>query len=61
MITETVDSMDRANETWRILRGGAFSYAPDRARSAYRDWQPLATLANTSELRVVRTLPPRNR
>ena len=54
---ETIDSKDRAHETWRILRGGAFSYAPDRARSAFRDWQPSGDLREYLGLRVVRTLP----
>ncbi|MGO9913562.1 MAG: protein kinase domain-containing protein [Isosphaeraceae bacterium] len=56
--TETVDAIDRAHETWRILRGGAFSYAPDRARSAYRDWQPSGDNREYLGLRVVRTVPP---
>ncbi len=55
--TETVDSIDRAHETWRILRGGAYSYAPDRARSAYRDWQPSSDEREYLGIRVVRTLP----
>ena len=59
--TETVDFIDRANETWRILRGGAFSYSPDHARSAYRDWQPSSDTREYLGIRVVRTLPPRNR
>jgi len=54
--TETVDAIDRAHETWRILRGGAFSYAPDRARSAYRDWEPSSDTREYLGLRVVRTL-----
>ena len=58
--TETVDSLDRARETWRILRGGAYSYAPDRARSAFRDWQPSSDDREYLGLRVVRTLPPRS-
>ncbi len=57
--TETIDASDRAHETWRILRGGAYSYAPDRARSAYRDWQPSSDTREYLGLRVVRTLPPR--
>jgi formylglycine-generating enzyme required for sulfatase activity len=59
--TETVDAIDRAHETWRNLRGGAFSYSPDHARSAYRDWQPSSDAREYLGLRVVRTLPPRNR
>ncbi len=55
---EKIDKIDRARETWRILRGGAFSYAPDRARSAYRDWQPSGDVREYLGLRVVRTLPP---
>jgi len=54
--TETVDSEDRAHETWRILRGGAFCYAPDRARSAFRDWQPSGDNREYLGLRVVRTI-----
>jgi hypothetical protein len=59
--TEAVDAIDRANETWRILRGGAFSYSPDHARSAYRDWQPSGDTREYLGIRVVRTLPPSNR
>ena len=59
--TENVDAFDRANETWRILRGGAFSYSPDHARSAYRDWQPSSDTREYLGIRVVRTMPPRNR
>jgi formylglycine-generating enzyme required for sulfatase activity len=55
--TETVDSMGRAQETWRLLRGGAFSYAPDRARSAFRDWQPSGDTREYLGFRVVRTVP----
>ena len=55
--TETIDSMDRAHETWRILRGGAYSYAPDRARSAFRDWQPSGDNREYLGFRVVRTMP----
>jgi eukaryotic-like serine/threonine-protein kinase len=58
--TETVDAIDRARATWRILRGGAYSYAPDRARSAYRDWQPSNDRREYLGLRVVRTLSLRN-
>ncbi len=55
--TETVESIDRAHETWRIFRGGAFSYAPNRARSAFRDWQPTGDQREYLGIRVVRTLP----
>ena len=58
---ETIESKDRAHETWRILRGGAFSYAPDRARSAYRDWQPSGDVREYLGLRVVRTVPAGSR
>ncbi|MFI5459033.1 MAG: protein kinase [Isosphaerales bacterium] len=58
--TETIDAKDRANQTWRILRGGAFSYAPDRARSAWRDWQPSPDDREYLGVRVVRTLPVKN-
>jgi formylglycine-generating enzyme required for sulfatase activity len=58
--TETVDAIDRAHETWRILRGGAFSYAPDRARSAFRDWEPSSDNREYLGVRVVRTLPQRD-
>ena len=57
--TETIDAIDRAHETWRILRGGAYSYSPDHARSAYRDWQPSKDRREYLGLRVVRTLPRR--
>ncbi len=59
--TETVDAQDRAHETWRLLRGGSYSYAPDRARSAFRDWQPSSDFREYLGFRVVRTLPPKNR
>jgi serine/threonine protein kinase/formylglycine-generating enzyme required for sulfatase activity len=55
---ETIDKIDRAHETWRILRGGAYSYAPDRARSAFRDWEPSGDVREYLGLRVVKTLPP---
>jgi eukaryotic-like serine/threonine-protein kinase len=55
--SETVDSKDRAHETWRTLRGGAYSYAPDRARSAFRDWQPSGDNREYLGFRVVRTMP----
>jgi formylglycine-generating enzyme required for sulfatase activity len=61
VVTETVDAIDRAHETWRILRGGAYSYAPDRARSAYRDWEPSSDTREYLGLRVVRTAPPGDR
>jgi formylglycine-generating enzyme required for sulfatase activity len=54
--SETIDAADRAHETWRILRGGAFSYAPDRARSAWRDWEPSNDTREYLGLRVVRTV-----
>jgi formylglycine-generating enzyme required for sulfatase activity len=54
--TETIDAIDRAHETWRILRGGSFSYAPDRARSAWRDWEPSSDVREYQGLRVVRTV-----
>jgi eukaryotic-like serine/threonine-protein kinase len=56
--TETIDAADRAHETWRLLRGGSYSYAPDRARSAFRDWQPSSDNREYLGFRVVRTLPP---
>jgi eukaryotic-like serine/threonine-protein kinase len=56
---EVIDASDRAHETWRIVRGGAYSYAPDRARSAYRDWHPSSDGREYVGLRVVRTLPLR--
>jgi formylglycine-generating enzyme required for sulfatase activity len=59
--SETVDAIDRAHETWRNLRGGAFAFSPDHARSAYREWQPSSDAREYLGLRVVRTLPPRNR
>jgi formylglycine-generating enzyme required for sulfatase activity len=56
--TETLagDSIETA--TWRLLRGGAFSYAPEKVRSAHRDW--IGSLENREflGLRVVRTIPP---
>jgi formylglycine-generating enzyme required for sulfatase activity len=58
--TETIDAIDRAQETWRHLRGGAYSYAPDRARSAFREWEPSNDDREYQGLRVVRTLPRRS-
>jgi formylglycine-generating enzyme required for sulfatase activity len=55
--TETVDAQDRTRQTLRVLRGGAFSYAPDRAPSAWRDWRPARDDREYVGLRVVRTLP----
>ena len=54
--TETVDAVDRAHQTWRTLRGGAYCYAPDRARSAFRDWQPSSDTREYLGFRVVRTM-----
>jgi serine/threonine protein kinase/formylglycine-generating enzyme required for sulfatase activity len=59
--SETVDATDRARETWRLLRGGSYSYAPDRARSAFRDWQPSSDNREYLGFRVVRTLPAGDR
>jgi formylglycine-generating enzyme required for sulfatase activity len=59
--TETIDAADRAHETWRLLRGGSYCYAPDRARSAFRDWQPSSDNREYLGFRVVRTLPPKDR
>jgi formylglycine-generating enzyme required for sulfatase activity len=56
VLPETIEAKDRARETWRILRGGAFSYAPNRARSAFRDWQPSSDEREYLGLRVVRTI-----
>ena len=59
---EKIEAEDRARETWRILRGGAFSYAPDRARSAFRDWQPSSDEREYLGLRVVQDdFPTRER
>ena len=57
LATETIDASDRAHETWRIVRGGTFSFAPERARSAFRDWQPSGEFREYLGFRVVRTLP----
>jgi formylglycine-generating enzyme required for sulfatase activity len=54
--TEIIDANQR-RETWRMIRGGAYSYAPDRARSAFRDWEPPSDTREYLGLRVVRTLP----
>jgi formylglycine-generating enzyme required for sulfatase activity len=46
-------------DTWRILRGGAFNAAPERSRSAHRDWaSAVRGLPASAGFRVVRTLPP---
>jgi serine/threonine protein kinase/formylglycine-generating enzyme required for sulfatase activity len=44
--------------TQRVLRGGAFDYAPIQARSAYRYLVRSELVEGTVGLRVVRTLPP---
>jgi formylglycine-generating enzyme required for sulfatase activity len=54
--TQRVDAEDRAHVTWRILRGGAFCFGPDRARSTFRDWQPSSDEREYLGLRVVRTI-----
>jgi serine/threonine protein kinase/formylglycine-generating enzyme required for sulfatase activity len=61
MRTETIDATDRAHETWRLLRGGSYSYAPDRARSSFRDWQPSSDNREYLGFRVARTLPAQGR
>jgi formylglycine-generating enzyme len=57
LTTETIDARDGSHETWRMIRGGAFSSAPDRARSAVRDCQPSGDIREHLGFRVVRTLP----
>jgi formylglycine-generating enzyme required for sulfatase activity len=57
LATETIDANDRAHETWRMVRGGAFTYPPDRTRSAFRDRQPSGDIREYLGFRVVRTLP----
>ncbi len=51
---------DAGKETWRILRGGAFNFAPWKARSAHRDWMAATERVPYFGFRVVRTLrrPP---
>jgi formylglycine-generating enzyme required for sulfatase activity len=44
--------------TWRMLRGGSFSSAPERSRSAHRDWAGALDPLSTAGFRVVRTLRP---
>jgi formylglycine-generating enzyme required for sulfatase activity len=58
VVTERVDFIDRAHETWRIVRGSAYSFAPDRAQSGRRDWEPSSDKREYLGLRVVRTMPP---
>jgi formylglycine-generating enzyme required for sulfatase activity len=50
-----------AETTWRMLRGGAFNYAPVKARSAHRDWIGADDLCPHVGFRVVRTLPDATR
>jgi serine/threonine protein kinase/formylglycine-generating enzyme required for sulfatase activity len=47
----------RGRMTWRVLRGGAFSYSPERARSGHRDWASVEEESEWTGFRVVRTLP----
>jgi formylglycine-generating enzyme required for sulfatase activity len=54
--TTTVDLMLR-----RMLRGGAFDYAPAQARSAHRYAVSPGLVEGTIGFRVVRTLSPRGR
>jgi hypothetical protein len=54
---ETVSAGAGGGATWRFLRGGAFSYAPEKARSAYRDWIGSFESREFLGFRVVRTLP----
>ena len=49
---------DGGEETWRILRGGAFDYPPIKARSAHRDWIGCLDQCPFVGFRIVRTLPP---
>ncbi|HZW34356.1 MAG TPA: bifunctional serine/threonine-protein kinase/formylglycine-generating enzyme family protein [Isosphaeraceae bacterium] len=53
--TVAIDAHGRV--TWRLLRGGAFSYAPETARSAHRDWIGSLERREFLGFRVVRTLP----
>jgi formylglycine-generating enzyme required for sulfatase activity len=59
--TEPIYADPHGTATWRILRGGAFPYAPERARSAYRDWHPPQEAREFVGFRVVRTLLPVDR
>jgi formylglycine-generating enzyme required for sulfatase activity len=45
--------------TYRILRGGAFDYAPAQARSAYRYCVSSDYIEGTFGFRIVRTINPR--
>jgi formylglycine-generating enzyme required for sulfatase activity/predicted Ser/Thr protein kinase len=54
---EVVLGAGRRQETWRILRGGAFNYSPIKARSAHRDWIGALSPCSYIGFRVVRTLP----
>ncbi len=44
--------------TWRMLRGGSFSSAPEKSRSAHRDWGSALDRLPNFGFRIVRTLPP---
>jgi formylglycine-generating enzyme required for sulfatase activity len=48
---------DGVRAMWRALRGGAFNYAPWKARSAHRDWMPTTDVVSYVGFRVVRTWP----
>ena len=55
---ETVVIDLHGDSTWRMLRGGSFGSAPERSRSAHRDWAGSLDGLSTSGFRVVRTSPP---
>jgi formylglycine-generating enzyme required for sulfatase activity len=58
--TERAPAGDDAEDqplNWRYLRGSCFEWAPDRARSAFRDEGPIDQPRPRWGFRVVRTLP----
>jgi formylglycine-generating enzyme required for sulfatase activity len=54
---DTLPGMPVNRDDWRIVRGGAFSGPPAKARSAHRDIIEANTARNFGGFRVARTLP----
>jgi eukaryotic-like serine/threonine-protein kinase len=51
------DELVLDNNFWRYLRGSSYTFAPWKARSAFRDEGPASQSAQPRGFRVVRTLP----
>jgi formylglycine-generating enzyme required for sulfatase activity len=59
--SEPIATDAKGRTTWRILRGGAFCYAPEKARSAFREWTEATDTREYLGFRVVRTIPSSHR